>query len=667
MIDRSIKTGGVLLLASFAMVLAAFVVLIDSDDSSADTVYTVYVSSSGDDNAEGSRAHPFQTISQAMTRTADGNVTIILLDSGSEEDQLYANNERGDVTVNIISEGSVSWSVTYDGCIFTAESWDHEVKITVGNGVALELNQGQINENDKSDKIDIIVSKGAELKVAGASTEWMTNSLVIYGTATFSSEDGIVRFNGDKSILVLGKLIVEGTLEVESELCLSGDGWMSLQTVYVGMTSNFEVPHPWNGHLQLSTANLEYTDIISINNSVLPINNFSLMSLKHTTYYETTYGSVVYEVYPGNGSTFKIADITYNGLSTWYDRTKAITDEKAGDVAKVLNNQMSETYNVAITVGEGFENIKVNGIAAVKLGQYWEVQDQVFIGECTVSFDIIDGYRGTPYMSMTNGTASISDMGSTCYFDVRYVTERTSNTFMLTLGGLSYTDPDYSVYVEVDDGIADVDFDDTYWTADSSTYTFGNVPPGMYTFRVSLKPGCSNLVMTDLVTGERVSDLTITISSASSYEERREYRYRFTSDHPVFGSADVEITVGDGFQSVTLDDDTWIVDGKTHTFSSVGSGTHTIEYVLKSGYTKKVVMIYTDTGEQVSEISTDSSGTYRISLSGPAPIGEDTDDEAVEEESSEKSDDSLAVAFAACAVAAMMVVLAFWVSGSRRS
>lgn len=140
-------------------------------------------------------------------------------------------------------------------------------------------------------------------------------------------------------------------------------------------------------------------------------------------------------------------------------------------------------------------------------------------------------------------------------------------------------------------------------------------------------------------------------------------------DHPIIDDVVlIEINADRGFGSVVLESGSETFDGtlsgRTHTFEVV-PGTYTVSYTLKNGYSGKVVLTDLSTGADTSGlkiVAEDSDLSFN--LSGPVHVDEadevdisDSDDPATSDES-----DPPYVAFVASAVAALLILIAFWIS-----
>lgn len=672
----TIRMGGgdarrLMIFASFvaliAIASASFIVLENADESNAET-YTVYVSPGGNDSATGDRDDPFKTIKDALTRNITSNTTIniILLDSGSEDGSPEVNNENYDVSVNITADKAVEWSITSNEKIISAKSWSHNIDITIGNNVTLNLTQNS-NEspNDYTSIMNIAVLNGAELKVCTGSDVSWTIKTVVYGTARFASTsaDGVVTFGAE--VEVPGKLYVDNTLILSKSLILQQTGTASFGKIFINVTPNYSYPTTNEGVLQLlGSKNIDFTDIMCKSTDNVSA-NYAYSFLKNCTKFwnnSDMSDTLLFVAYAGDNPTIEIPDVKDTAGRKWYDEDGEIIEGKIGTVANAASTNTADRYAVYITVVEGYTDIKINGKDPTKQGSYYILNRQMYAGDCNVTWTVLSGYSGASASISNTGDGSFVSTASSCKFEVKKY-NRDDGKYTLTLASLSYTDPDYDVYFEVPRGIQTITLNGATWTVDGASHTFTNIPHGTYTVSAELLPGYTNMAMTDLVTGETVSDMQFTISTASSYGERKEYKFSISAETQ---GSDVKITVKNGFKSVTLNGETWTVDGESHTFSPVGPGTYTIGYSIKKGYTDKVVLTDMDSGEQLSDLQitvSESGATYRFELSGPVKTGDDDDDDNPEEEDSIDIPDYLiVVAFAASAVAALLVLIMFWIT-----
>lgn len=654
--------------ALIAIASASFIVLENADESNAET-YTVYVSPGGNDSATGDRDDPFKTIKDALTRNITSNTTIniILLDSGSEDGSPEVNNENYDVSVNITADKAVEWSITSNEKIISAKSWSHNIDIKIGNNVTLNLTQNN-NEspNDYTSIMNIAVLNGAELKVCtGPDVSW-TIETVVYGTARFASTsaDDVVTFGAQ--VEVPGKLYVDSTLILSKSLILQQTGTASFGKIFINVTPTYSYPTESNGFLHLlGSKNIDFTDIMCKSTDNVSA-NYAYSFLKNCTKFwnnSDMSDTLLFVAYAGDNPTIEIPDVKDTAGRKWYDEDGEIIEGKIGTVANAASTNTADRYAVYITVVEGYTDIKINGKDPTKQGSYYVLNRQMYAGDCNVTWTVLSGYSGASASISNTGDGSFVSTASSCKFEVKKY-NRDDGKYTLTLASLSYTDPDYDVYFEVPRGIQTITLNGATWTVDGASHTFTNIPHGTYTVSAELHPGYTNMAMTDLVTGETVSDMQFTISTASSYGERKEYKFSISAETQ---GSDVEITVKNGFKSVTLNGETWIVDGESHTFSSVGPGTYTIGYSIKSGYTDKVVLTDTDKGNQLSDLQitiSESGATYRFELSGSVKTGDDDDDDNPEEEedSIDIPDYLIVVAFAASAVAALLVLIMFWIT-----
>lgn len=356
---------------------SSYVILENSEESSADTQYTIYVSASGSDSSSGDRGSPKATIAGALSKApaSDGSTTynIILLSSGAESDSLRIDNSHGNVNVNISSTSSVSWAVVCDQSIVIASGGDHQVKMTVGGKIALTLRENSAGSvEDHSEKMSITVSNGATMKVVtGPDVEWDMN-LDAYGTVTFSSTDadGIVTISGNRSIKSYGKIDVENDLILGADLMLMPSGSMSLGKVLIDLTQDYQPKEwSWEGHLIIGNSSLEFTDIIATELDSLQFINGFWMYMKSTEFWVgDDPGELKYVGYAGDSPTVLISDLKDIPTRKWwyqeydFDRVGMI-----GAFPKVIESySVGSLYSIYIKVDEGFENIRINGVEAKK-------------------------------------------------------------------------------------------------------------------------------------------------------------------------------------------------------------------------------------------------------------------------------------------------------------
>ena len=162
-------------LAVLAMAFAAFAVLSDSEQNDADGATTIYyVSSSGNDENDGSSAHPFKTLTKALTSPTT-NLVINVVDDCSEATVLIPNVDK-DITI----QSSGSNKVTFTGQIRSSGGYEFTGAFVLKNIKVVATGPTEVVTNKSStfQNVDFVMKFSSG--TAGSHADFTTSLLGLY-------------------------------------------------------------------------------------------------------------------------------------------------------------------------------------------------------------------------------------------------------------------------------------------------------------------------------------------------------------------------------------------------------------------------------------------------------------------------------------------------------